>query len=71
MNTLENKHKCLVLKDLRKIWENDGPNKSWVKGSFNESNTLLVDDSPYKALVNPVRLYHLLSNSKSYISCKS
>ncbi|XP_019194959.1 PREDICTED: uncharacterized FCP1 homology domain-containing protein C1271.03c-like isoform X1 [Ipomoea nil] len=53
--TPENKHKPLVLKELRKIWENEFPNLQWfVKGYYNESNTLLLDDSPYKALLNPV-----------------
>ncbi|KAJ0535530.1 putative protein-serine/threonine phosphatase [Helianthus annuus] len=53
IGTLEVKHKHVVVKDLRKIWDEDGPKKSWVKGTFHESNTLLVDDSPYKALLNP------------------
>ncbi|KAF7803091.1 ubiquitin-like domain-containing CTD phosphatase 1 [Senna tora] len=52
--TLENKHKPLVFKDLRKIWEKHDPNLPWEKGYFNESNTLLLDDSPYKALLNPL-----------------
>ncbi|KAG8366963.1 hypothetical protein BUALT_Bualt16G0022900 [Buddleja alternifolia] len=52
-NTLENKHKPLVCKELKKIWENDDPNSRWKKGDYNESNTLLLDDSPYKALLNP------------------
>lgn len=52
--TLENKHKPLVFKDLRKIWEKNDPNLPWEKGYFNETNTLLLDDSPYKALLNPV-----------------
>ncbi|KAK0583810.1 hypothetical protein LWI29_003383 [Acer saccharum] len=51
--TLENKHKVLVFKELRTIWEKDDPNVSWKKGDYNESNTLLVDDSPYKGLLNP------------------
>ncbi|KAK7295474.1 hypothetical protein RJT34_18383 [Clitoria ternatea] len=51
--TLENKHKPLVFKDLRKIWEKHDPNLPWEKGYFNETNTLLLDDSPYKALLNP------------------
>ncbi|CAK8570012.1 unnamed protein product [Lathyrus sativus] len=50
--TLENKHKPLVFKDLRKIWENYDPNVPLEKGYYNESNTLLLDDSPYKALLN-------------------
>ncbi|XP_048327927.2 uncharacterized protein LOC107416141 isoform X1 [Ziziphus jujuba] len=51
--TLDNKHKTLVFKDLRKIWEKQDPNLPWEKGEYNESNTLLLDDSPYKALLNP------------------
>ncbi|GFP79773.1 uncharacterized fcp1 homology domain-containing protein c1271.03c [Phtheirospermum japonicum] len=52
--TLENYHKPLVCKELRKIWESDDPNLPWEKGYYNESNTLLLDDSPYKALLNPL-----------------
>ncbi|KAL3629462.1 hypothetical protein CASFOL_026684 [Castilleja foliolosa] len=52
--TLENYQKPLVCKELRKIWECDGPNLPWEKGYYNESNTLLLDDSPYKALLNPL-----------------
>ncbi|CAJ2669122.1 unnamed protein product [Trifolium pratense] len=51
--TLENRHKPLVFKDLRKIWEKYDPNLPWEKGYYNDSNTLLLDDSPYKALLNP------------------
>ncbi|KAL0431778.1 UNVERIFIED_CONTAM: hypothetical protein Sradi_0803800 [Sesamum radiatum] len=51
--TLENRHKPMVFKELRKIWESDNPNLPWKKGDYNESNTLLLDDSPYKALLNP------------------
>ncbi|KAL0461570.1 UNVERIFIED_CONTAM: hypothetical protein Slati_0044600 [Sesamum latifolium] len=51
--TLENCHKPMVFKELRKIWESDNPNLPWKKGDYNESNTLLLDDSPYKALLNP------------------
>lgn len=53
--TLEKHYKPLVCKELRRIWENDDPNCPWRKGDYNESNTLLLDDSPYKALLNPVR----------------
>ncbi|KAL0311716.1 UNVERIFIED_CONTAM: hypothetical protein Scaly_2915900 [Sesamum calycinum] len=52
--TLENSHKPLVFKELRKIWETDDPTLPWKKGDYNESNTLLLDDSPYKALLNPL-----------------
>lgn len=51
--TLENKHKALVFKELRKVWESYDPGLPWEKGEFNESNTLLLDDTPYKALLNP------------------
>ncbi|XP_021845565.1 uncharacterized protein [Spinacia oleracea] len=52
--TLENKHKALVFKELRKVWESyDDPDLPWKKGEFDESNTLLLDDTPYKALLNP------------------
>ncbi|OAY56925.1 hypothetical protein MANES_02G056200v8 [Manihot esculenta] len=52
-NTLENKHKKLVFKELRRIWEKHDPELPWEKRFYNESNTLLLDDSPYKALLNP------------------
>lgn len=51
--TLENRHKTLVFKELRRLWEKHDPNLPWEKGEYNESNTLLLDDSPYKALLNP------------------
>ncbi|XP_054821639.1 uncharacterized protein LOC129320289 [Prosopis cineraria] len=53
-NTVENRDKPLVLKELRKLWEKLEPGLPWEKGEFNESNTLLLDDSPHKALVNPM-----------------
>ncbi|CAI9263047.1 unnamed protein product [Lactuca saligna] len=53
MKTLEDKYKPMVFKDLRKIWLKNGLGNSWMEGTFNESNTLLLDDSPYKALLNP------------------
>ena len=52
--TVENKDKPLVLKELRKLWTKEEPGLPWNKGDFSPSNTLLVDDSPYKALRNPV-----------------
>ncbi|KAL5069321.1 hypothetical protein RYX36_020208 [Vicia faba] len=39
--------KKMVFKDLNKVWDQFR--------SFNAKNTLLVDDSPYKALLNPER----------------
>ncbi|KAK6925135.1 FCP1 homology domain [Dillenia turbinata] len=52
--TLQNKNKPLVLKELNKLWEKHDPNLPWEKGAYDESNTLLLDDSPYKALRNPL-----------------
>ncbi|XP_042970526.1 uncharacterized protein LOC122303063 isoform X2 [Carya illinoinensis] len=52
--TLEDRHKPMVFKELRRIWEKHDPNLPWEKGDYNESNTLLLDDSPYKALLNPL-----------------
>lgn len=51
--TLENVHKPLVLKELRKLWNKEEPDLPWEVGDYSASNTLLVDDSPYKALRNP------------------
>ncbi|XP_027359179.1 ubiquitin-like domain-containing CTD phosphatase 1 isoform X2 [Abrus precatorius] len=51
--TPENKYKNVVFKDLRKLWDKHDPNLPWEKGYYNESNTLLLDDSPFKALLNP------------------
>ncbi|KVI02590.1 probable C-terminal domain small phosphatase [Cynara cardunculus var. scolymus] len=51
--SLENKHKFIVFKELRKIWEQNGHNLASENGYYDESNTLLLDDSPYKALLNP------------------
>jgi hypothetical protein len=58
--TIENKEKPLLLKELKKLWEKLEPNLPWEKGEYSEANTLLLDDSPYKALLNPV---HLLTHS--------
>ncbi|KAI4387829.1 hypothetical protein MLD38_000226 [Melastoma candidum] len=51
--TLENKHKPIVFKDVRRLWEKYDPDLPWEKGYYDQSNTLLLDDSPYKALLNP------------------
>lgn len=44
---LGNEKKPIFLKEIKKLWENR------TLGFLNESNTLLLDDSPYKALKNP------------------
>ncbi|KAJ8514031.1 hypothetical protein OPV22_004465 [Ensete ventricosum] len=48
-------HKPLILKELKKLWNKEDHNLPWEKGEYSPSNTLLVDDSPYKAICNPVR----------------
>ncbi|CAM8965088.1 unnamed protein product [Rhodiola kirilowii] len=53
-SSLENRHKTLMFKEIRKLWEPQDHNLPWENKHFNESNTLLVDDSPYKALLNPL-----------------
>ena len=55
--TLENNDKPLVLKELKKLWQKEDPDLPWEEGDYSPSNTLLVDDSPYKALRNPVFIY--------------
>ncbi|KAA8542558.1 hypothetical protein F0562_023710 [Nyssa sinensis] len=52
-NTVENDKKPLLLKELKKLWKKHESNLPWERGDYNESNTLLLDDSPYKALCNP------------------
>ncbi|KAJ4832895.1 hypothetical protein Tsubulata_026355 [Turnera subulata] len=51
--TLENKAKPIFLKELTKLWESKDSNLSWPAGKFSSANTLLIDDQPYKALLNP------------------
>ncbi|EEF33784.1 conserved hypothetical protein [Ricinus communis] len=46
--SLENINKPLFLKELRKLWESS----SSSLGQYSSSNTLLIDDKPYKALLN-------------------
>lgn len=56
LTAIENKNKPLVLKELKKLWVKTERDLPWRKGEYNETNTLLVDDSPYKALRNPVSI---------------
>nr|CAB3451709.1 unnamed protein product [Digitaria exilis] len=39
--------------ELKKLWNKEASGLPWQQGEFSPSNTLLVDDSPYKALRNP------------------
>lgn len=70
-NTLENKHKKLVFKELRRIWEKHDPELPWEKRFYNESNTLLLDDSPYKALLNPVSFCNPYFSNYGLLLCVS
>ncbi|KAF7148601.1 hypothetical protein RHSIM_Rhsim03G0082500 [Rhododendron simsii] len=49
--SLEKKDKPIFLKELKKLWED--PALPWRRGQYSSSNTLLIDDAPYKALLNP------------------
>ncbi|WOK99680.1 hypothetical protein Cni_G08392 [Canna indica] len=51
--TIENRCKPLVLKELKKLWNKEEHDLPWEKGEYSQLNTLLVDDSPYKAICNP------------------
>ncbi|XP_077234199.1 putative FCP1 homology domain-containing protein C1271.03c [Tasmannia lanceolata] len=51
--TLENKEKPIFLKELRKLWDKVSFDLPWPKGRYSSSNTLLIEDDPYKALLNP------------------
>ncbi|XP_059669432.1 uncharacterized protein LOC132314608 [Cornus florida] len=53
--SLENKHKPIFLKELNKIWykKNVSATLPMRGGQFSSSNTLLIDDEPRTALLNP------------------
>ncbi|CAN0871159.1 Uncharacterized FCP1 homology domain-containing protein C1271.03c [Linum grandiflorum] len=51
LKTVEDKNKPLVLKELERVWRKVPAERG---EAFDASNTLLLDDSPYKALCNPV-----------------
>ncbi|KAL7114836.1 hypothetical protein ACP275_04G146500 [Erythranthe tilingii] len=51
--TVEKRYKPLLLKKLKKLWEKFDPDLPWERGLYNATNTLLLDDTPYKALSNP------------------
>lgn len=59
--TIENRDKPLFLKELSKLWKNNNTKFPWKVGDYDKSNTLLLDDSPYKALQNPVSSHNLLA----------
>ncbi|PHU06351.1 hypothetical protein BC332_22840 [Capsicum chinense] len=47
-STVKKHNKPIFLKQLKKIWENNS-----YGGRFSEFNTLLIDDEPHVALLNP------------------
>ncbi|TXG72465.1 hypothetical protein EZV62_001044 [Acer yangbiense] len=56
------------------LWENLIPVIPWKNGEYNETNTLLLDDSLYKALRNPdnshctrTGCYTIVNNNKPII----
>ncbi|GAB2272229.1 hypothetical protein Dimus_007050 [Dionaea muscipula] len=49
--TLENKEKPLFFRELKKVWVKVMP--PCKHGSYSASNTLLIDETPYKGLLNP------------------
>ncbi|KAF8396467.1 hypothetical protein HHK36_018090 [Tetracentron sinense] len=51
---LEKKERPIFLKEMKKLWDKDKSSLPWPKGRYSSSNTLLIDDTPYKALLNPV-----------------
>ncbi|KEH24113.1 NLI interacting factor-like phosphatase [Medicago truncatula] len=62
--SLENNQKPLFFKELKEVWHS-------VKkgGPYSASNTLLIDDKPYKSLLNPVvHLFLLILFFKSILT---
>ncbi|XP_021908665.1 uncharacterized protein LOC110822771 [Carica papaya] len=51
--SLESKGKALRFKQLKKLWENLNQKFPDKLEGYSASNTLLIDDRPYKALLNP------------------
>ncbi|KAK4348422.1 hypothetical protein RND71_031177 [Anisodus tanguticus] len=50
---LEKKEKPIFLKPMKTIWENKYDLLPFRGGKFSESNTLMIDDEPHIALINP------------------
>jgi hypothetical protein len=59
----ENRRKPFFLKELSKLWNKVKPDLPWEEGQYGPSNTLMIDDSPYKALCNPVSSNLTLENT--------
>ncbi|KAF9619945.1 hypothetical protein IFM89_010561 [Coptis chinensis] len=52
LHAVDNIDKPVILKELVKLWDKEDPNLPWERREYNESNTVMLDDSPYKALFN-------------------
>ncbi|MFS8027045.1 putative HAD superfamily protein [Helianthus anomalus] len=48
-----NEDHIFFVMELRKLWEKKDPSLPWEVGEYDESNTLLVENYPHKALLNP------------------
>ncbi|KAJ0822483.1 putative HAD superfamily protein [Helianthus annuus] len=57
----ESEDHIFFVKELRKLWEKKDPSLPWEVGEYDESNTLLVENYPHRALLNPVSVFLLLS----------
>ncbi|XVF55634.1 hypothetical protein PTKIN_Ptkin06aG0052200 [Pterospermum kingtungense] len=53
ISSLEKKQKPIFLKELKEVWDRDWSSSLRQTDEFSASNTLLIDDTPYKALLNP------------------
>ncbi|XP_021908718.1 uncharacterized protein LOC110822810 isoform X2 [Carica papaya] len=53
LKSLETVWKPLYLKELEKLWGKINKQLPEKKGNYSASDTLLIDDQPYKALRNP------------------
>ncbi|KAJ0642004.1 putative HAD superfamily protein [Helianthus annuus] len=48
-----NEDHMFFVMELRKLWEKKDPSLPWEVGEYDESNTLLVESYPHRALLNP------------------
>ncbi|XWS43474.1 hypothetical protein CRYUN_Cryun16bG0107200 [Craigia yunnanensis] len=53
ISSLEKKEKPIFLKELKKVWDKNWSSFLQHRDEYSASNTLLIDDTPYKALLNP------------------
>ncbi|KAK6290150.1 hypothetical protein POUND7_001691 [Theobroma cacao] len=53
VSCLEKKEKPIFLKELKKVWDRNWSSSLQHRDEYSASNTLLIDDKPYKALLNP------------------